>query len=203
MDDVRTLMFDFGGVLVNLNKQACLDAFSKIGITDIAHSIDNYAQTGLFLQLEKGHVSATDFRNELRNMFGSDVHDSEIDKAWNAFLLDIPDYKLELLLELKKKYRMIMLSNTNEIHFEQKAQEEFSKLGYRVEDYFDKCYLSYKLGVAKPQKEIFEHVLKEEGTPASEILFLDDGPRNIEIAKSMGFQTYLVKEYEDFRPLFL
>lgn len=202
MNNITTLLFDFGGVLVDLDKQACLNAFSKLGIIDLEQYISNYAQSGIFLKLEKGQVSPEEFRNEIRKMTDKELSDAEIDNAWNSFLISIPEYKLDFLLELRKKYRVLMLSNTNAIHFEQRAQEEFSKRGKKLEDYFDTCYLSYKLGMAKPDKEIFEHVLENEDAEAHQILFLDDGETNIETARSIGFASYLVSQQEDFRPLF-
>lgn len=202
MNGITTLLFDFGGVLVDLDKQACLNAFSNLGIPDLEKYISNYAQSGLFLKLEKGQVGVDEFRSELRKMSTRTLSDSEIDAAWNSFLISIPEYKLDFLLELRKKYRVLMLSNTNAIHFEQRAQEEFSKQGKRLEDYFDKCYLSYEIGMAKPDKDIFEHVLANENAQAHEILFLDDGALNIEVAKGFGIASYLVSEQEDFRPLF-
>lgn len=202
MNNITTLLFDFGGVLVDLDKQACLNAFSKLGIIDLEQYISNYAQSGIFLKLEKGQVSPEEFRNEIRKMTNKELSDAEIDNAWNSFLISIPEYKLDFLLELRKKYRVLMLSNTNAIHFEQRAQEEFSKRGKKLEDYFDTCYLSYKLGMAKPDKDIFEHVLENEDAEAHQILFLDDGEKNIETARSIGFASYLVSLQEDFRPLF-
>lgn len=202
MNGITTLLFDFGGVLVNLDKQACLKAFAGLGIPNLEKYISNYAQSGIFLKLEKGQISTDEFRTELRKMSDRALSDKEIDAAWNSFLIGIPEYKLDFLLELRKKYRVLMLSNTNAIHFEQRAREEFSKQGKKLEDYFDKCYLSYKLGMAKPDKDIFEHVLENENAAAHQILFLDDGPQNIETAMNFGFASYLVSEQEDFRSLF-
>jgi HAD superfamily hydrolase (TIGR01509 family) len=202
MRNITTLIFDFGGVLVNLDKQLCLAEFAKLGVFNLEKLISNYTQSGFFLGLEKGSVSAAEFRTEIKKLSAKKLTDEEIDYAWNSFLIEIPEYKLDLLFELRKKYRILMLSNTNAIHFEQVAHREFSKKGLSLDHYFDKCYLSYKLGMAKPQEDIFAHILDNETTPANQMLFLDDGVQNIETAKRLGFATYLVKEQEDFRPLF-
>ncbi|MBN1463530.1 MAG: HAD family phosphatase [Paludibacteraceae bacterium] len=202
MREITTVLFDFGGVLVNLNKQRCIDEFKKLGVYQVENYISNYTQSGLFLALEKGLISDEEFRNEIRKLSNKTLSDQQIDTAWNSFLLDIPEYKLDLLLQLRKKYRVTMLSNTNSIHFEQKARYEFGKKGLSIDDYFDKCYLSYELGMAKPQEEIFNHVLENEPSKAHEILFLDDGILNIETAKRLGFTCYLAKEQEDFSPIF-
>lgn len=202
MKGITTLLFDFGGVLVDLDKQLCIDEFSKLGVFNVEKLISKFIQSGLFLSLEKGEVSADEFRNELRKLTTNKLSDEQIDAAWNSFLIQIPDYKLDMLLELRKEYRILMLSNTNEIHFEQVAKKEFSKKGLSVNDYFDKCYLSYELGIAKPQEEIYQHIIKTEGINANQILFIDDGAVNIETAKRLGFKTYLAKDKEDFRSIF-
>ena len=201
MKGITRVLFDFGGVLVNLDKQRCLQAFTNIGLR-VDSFISKYTQSGIFLGLERGELSADDFRGAIKEMSSHDVSDEAIDFAWNSFLLDIPHYKLDLLLALRKQYRVLMLSNTNAIHFEQVALREFAKNGLSIDNYFDHCYLSYQLGLAKPDKAIFDYVLEKEQVPASEILFLDDGVQNIEMAQELGFQTYLVKENEDFSSIF-
>jgi glucose-1-phosphatase len=202
MSGITTVLFDFGGVLINIDRQVCLAEFAKIGVFNVEKMVSNFTQSGLFLALENGDVSAAEFRTEIRNLSEKPISDKQIDYAWNSFLIDVPEYKLDMLFELRKKYRVLMLSNTNAIHFEQVAQREFSKKGLTINDYFDKCYLSYELGMAKPQEDIFNFVLLNENTNASQILFLDDGVQNIETAKRLGFATYLVKAHEDFRPIF-
>ena len=157
MSDIKTLIFDFGGVLVNLDKQLCLDTFKKLGVYELEKLISKYAQSGFLQDLEVGKITAKGFRDELRKLSQQNLTDAQIDAAWNIFLLDIPAFKLDLLLELRKKYRVIMLSNTNELHFEQVAINEFKKNGLALDDYFDKCYLSYKIGMAKPNEDIFHH----------------------------------------------
>jgi putative hydrolase of the HAD superfamily len=202
IQNINTILFDFGGVLVDLDKEACLEAFKKLGVRNLNEYISNYAQSGLFLQLEKGLISPEYFHEQVRKMSDRNISDEEIDDAWNQFLITIPPYKLDFLLELRKKYRVLLLSNTNAIHFNQKGKSEFEKQGLSLNNYFDKCYLSFQLGMAKPDEDIFKHVLENEQAKAHEILFLDDGEQNIETAKKIGFTTYLVKEKEDFRPLF-
>ncbi len=199
---ITTLLFDFGGVLVDLDKQLCINAFAKLGIKNVDSLISKFTQSGLFLSLEKGDISGNEFRDELRKLTVEKLSDEQIDTAWNSFLISIPEYKLEMLEELRKKYRILMLSNTNEIHFEQVAKSEFRKKGLNLNDYFDKCYLSYELGMAKPNKDIYLHILETEKISANQILFIDDGEVNIKIAKELGFETYLAKDHEDFRPIF-
>ncbi|MBP5306849.1 MAG: HAD family phosphatase [Paludibacteraceae bacterium] len=196
-DEVSTLMFDFGGVLVNLCQQRCVEAFTALGVNNISDYIGKYSQNGLFLELEKGTVSRSQFYDALRLEVGLDCSDRQIDDAWNAFLVDIPDSKLSMLHRLRRHYRVIMLSNTNEIHW-QWALNAFGD----ISRYFDRTYLSFQIKEAKPDRAIFDYVLRHENVEPSRIFFIDDGPKNIQMADSLGFQTYLASEGEDFHHLF-
>ncbi len=179
--------------------EKCLNEFQKIGVQRIEEQIGRSFKSGLFLQLEEGTITPGDFRNEIRQMTSMEVTDNEIDLAWNSFLLDIPFSKLELLLELRKHYRVFMLSNTNKIHFDYMKSHDFSrKKGLSIDDYFEKCYLSYELHLSKPDKSIFEAVIGDSGVLPAESLFLDDNEQNIKCAQGLGFQTYLVSDGEDF-----
>ena len=109
---ISTLIFDFGGVLINLKREAAIDAFRQLGLDTADQLLDNYVQSGIFMQLENGSLSAADFRNEVRKLTAPTVTDEQIDQALYAFLLDIPTEKLELLLALRRKFRVVMLSNT-------------------------------------------------------------------------------------------
>ncbi len=196
---IKNIFFDLGGVLVNLDKERCLNEFQRLGIQKIEEQIGHSFKSGLFLRLEEGIITPAEFRNEIRKMTDKPVTDDEIDYAWNAFLLNISSDKLELLLKLRKDYRVFMLSNTNQIHFEYIKFHDFNdKKGYSIDDYFEKCYLSYELHLSKPDKTIFEAVIADSGALPQESLFLDDNLQNIETAQSLGFRTCLVKE-NDFK----
>ncbi len=202
MSSIKAILFDFGGVLIDIKREKCIEAFSQIGFPEVEQYIGNYTQSDFFLLFEKGLITAEEFYSEIRLRSGKNITNQQIDYAWNAFLISIPEYKLDLLRELRNRYRVLLLSNTNIIHFAQGGRKEFEKQGLHLSDYFDKCYLSYELKMAKPQPEIFQYILDNETIKAHEILFLDDGKKNIEVAKSLGFQTYLVQDEEDFRHLF-
>lgn len=193
---ITTLIFDFGGVLIDLKREACIEAFDKLGIAGLSEQLNNYVQSGIFLQLETGQITAAEFRNEIRKLSSTPLTDEQIDSAWHAFLIQIPDEKLHKLVELRKKYRVVMLSNTNPIHFEHCLKTHFRKLGGALDDYFDYCYLSYKMGCAKPNPEIFHQLLATEGVQGHACLFFDDGEANIKTAKELGIHTYLVERGE-------
>ena len=199
---ISTLVFDFGGVLINLKREAAIDAFRKLGLDTADQLLDNYVQSGIFMQLENGSLSAADFRDEVRKLTAPTVTDEQIDQALYAFLLDIPAEKLELLLALRRKFRVVMLSNTNPIHFPWCAATKFTYNGHQLADFFDACYLSYVLKCSKPGAEIFHKLLEAEGVAPESCLFFDDGIQNIQAAQALHFQTVLVKPNEDLRPYF-
>ena len=190
--NISTLIFDFGGVLIDLDMNQSILNFKKLGIENVENYLSNFGQSGFFMQLEKGEISAEEFRSEIRKMTTNTITDKEIDDAWNAFLVRIPSEKLDIVYELRKKYRIIMLSNTNAIHFPYAEQTFFSYKNRGIDEYFDKCYRSYDMKMEKPDTEIFEAILNQEQVAANQCLLLDDGPKNIEQAQKLGFQTYFV-----------
>jgi FMN phosphatase YigB (HAD superfamily) len=192
-----TIIFDFGAVLINLDLPRCIENFKQLGVNNLHNFLSNYGQKDFFLQFEKGHISTPEFRDNIRKLSTQVLTDKQIDSAWCSFLCDIPDEKLELLVELRKKYKLFMLSNTNPLHIEVSAASEFARVGKTRDDFFDKCYLSYEMGMAKPSDAIFQALLADAGLQASECLFLDDGEKNIEAAERLGMQCYLVAPNEN------
>ncbi|MGV8827546.1 MAG: HAD family hydrolase [Breznakibacter sp.] len=197
---IKNILFDLGGVLVDLNKQACVDAFKAIGYPQAESMLSNYVQSGIFLELEEGHITPEAFYKAI--MAEAPVTREQIDEAFFKFLEGIPQYKMEMLLELKKKYKILMLSNTNHIMFTWLREAYFGVDGHTIGDYFDELFLSYEMGVAKPNPEIFKILIEKHGIVPSETLFLDDGIKNIEAAAELGFKTYFVEPHEDFRHIF-
>jgi HAD superfamily hydrolase (TIGR01509 family) len=195
--NISTLIFDFGGVLIDLDMNQSILNFKKLGVENVENYLSNFGQSGFFMQLEKGKISAEEFRSEIRKMATNTITDKEIDDAWNAFLVRIPSEKLDIVYELRKKFRVIMLSNTNAIHFPYAERTFFSYKNRGIDEYFDKCYRSYDMKMAKPDAEIFEAILSQEQVAANQCLLLDDGPKNIEQAQKLGFQTYFVDPKED------
>ena len=115
LQGIDTLIIDFGGVLIDLDRQRCIDRFNELGITNVQAMLDVCHQQGFFLLHEKGLINDAEFRDEIRKMAGVSVTDTQIDEAWNSFLVGIPSYKLDLLLELRRRYKLYLLSNTNDI----------------------------------------------------------------------------------------
>lgn len=199
---ITTLIFDFGGVIINLDLPRCIENLKKLGIPNIESYLSNFGQKDFFLQYEKGKIGTSEFRNEIRKLSSETLSDAEIDNAWCSFLCDIPSERLALLQKLRANYRLLLLSNSNPLHVEVSAAKALEVTGKTIRDYFDRCYFSYELGLTKPDPDIFEALLADVGVVASECLFLDDGPKNIDAAQSMGFQTYFVTQGENLDFLF-
>ncbi len=192
-------MFDFGGVIVDLDQCRCEKSFISLGVSDIRQYIDKYCQNGIFRRLELGTIETADFYDAVRGLCGRVVRDEDIDKAWCDFLTGVPSYRLEFLKNLREEgHRVILLSNSNVIHYSRWIRPFFDGRG-GLDSYFDAVYFSHQLHLAKPSADIFEYVLEKEGERAENILFLDDGAQNIEMAHALGFKTHLVLEGEDWR----
>lgn len=200
MDGIKNLIIDFGGVIINLTRNRCVEAFESFGIPDVRDCILN--SKDLFMQIEMGTISSAAFRDGIRHLTRQQLSDEQIDAAWIAMLADIPAYKLDLLRELRKKYNTLLLSNTNEIHWQWAERNSFAGQGHCAEDFFDKIYLSYELHMVKPNADIFEYVLKDAGINPEETLFLDDSVPNCRTAESLGIRTYTPEPREDWSHLF-
>ncbi|MGL5227089.1 MAG: HAD family hydrolase [Bacteroidales bacterium] len=199
---IKNIVFDLGGVLINLNKQRCIDAYKALGYEHAENLLGNYRQEGLFLLLEEGKISPEEFRNEIRKEIKQEVTDKQLDHALMQFLLDLPAYKLELLRRLKKDYNVYMLSNTNKIMFDHIVPHYFGQNGTNINDYFDGLFLSFEMGVAKPDKKIFEMMIEQGQLIPEETLFIDDSSLNTDAASDLGFYVYTAEPEEDFTFLF-
>jgi len=199
---IRHIIFDLGGVILNIDYKLSAEAFKKLGANDFDELYSQAKQSELFDRLETGRISLNDFRNEVRRIFEATWSDTEIDSAWNAMLLDLPPARIELLQELKKRYKIYLLSNTNQIHYDQYGRMLRERFGLNdLSEVFDKAYYSHEVGMRKPDAEVFEFVLNANAAEANETLFIDDSIQHIEGAKRIGLETYHLRE-EDILGLF-
>ncbi|MFL5764511.1 MAG: HAD family hydrolase [Bacteroidia bacterium] len=200
----KNIIFDFGGVIINIDYQLLVGAFALIGLPHFEKYFSQADQRSLFDDYEKGKISSADFRERLKKQCIPGTTDEEIDAAWNSMILDLPKERLDLLLKLKKKYRTFLLSNTNEIHI--RYIYEYLRNTYQLNDlspFFEKVYLSYEMGERKPDSKIFEIVIGENGLHPDETLFIDDSVQHIEAAKKLGLSAYLLDvKKEDITKLF-
>ncbi len=201
-EGIRNLLFDLGGVIMDLRREDCVEALTRLGMKGANELLGLYSQKGAFMLLEEGKISPAEFRNEMRTMIEGNVSDQQLDDAFNQFLTGIPRHRLDALLELKKTYKIYMLSNTNPIMFDSRIREEFRKGGLEMEDYFDGICVSYKEGCAKPDPQIFHNLTKEFNIKPEETLFFDDSQLNTDAAARLGFRTWTVKPGTEFMDAF-
>lgn len=202
MKKIKNIVFDLGGVLLDLDRQAAVDKFIELGYSQADDLLDPYRQKGIFLQLEKGEVTPEELYEYIQRQTDVPISPEQINEALCKFLVGLPEYKLDMLRELKQDYNIYMLSNTNAIMFPYVAKTYFTQQGLGLEDYFDRTFLSYEMDCVKPDEKIYTKMLSEGGFKAQESLFIDDASANIAIAKELGFYTYLAKPKEDFRKIF-
>ena len=186
---IRNIIFDLGGVILNINPQLTVDEFRKLGWSDFYEENNKSLARELFFQLERGSSSPGAFRDAVRDMINDQIKDNAIDDAWSAMILDIPEERIKYLEELKKGYRIFLLSNTNEIHRLKFHKEFENEFGYSFYDLFERNFYSHEMGMRKPNREIYEQALKEAGILAEETLFIDDMAENTEAAKSLGMRV--------------
>ena len=159
-------------------------------------------QSPIFDLYDKGLLSELDFFTQLKDHLKERVTDTQMIFAWNAMLLDFPPHRLQLLNELKSKYRLFLLSNTNETHVTQLETDLYKAHGYKnLEPFFEKVYYSCRVGMRKPDTEIFELVLNQNKLKADETIFIDDSPQHIEGAIKVGIQSYLLPKDKDVKDL--
>ncbi len=199
----KAIIFDLGGVLFNINYQLTADAFKALGLKEFDTLYSQAAQEGLFDDFETGKSAPSEFRSRLRHWVGNQVTDDQIDSAWNAMLLGMPSIRLELLNELKKHYRLFLLSNTNEIHLKSVFRIMQEQLGVPdLSGPMEKQYYSCRVGLRKPDPEIFRLVLEENGLSPATTLFIDDSIQHIQGARLVGLNAHHLKPGEAVERLF-
>lgn len=194
MDSIKNIIFDYGNVIFMIDFQRTTHSFTELGVKNIDRFFGHTAQHSLFDDFDKGTITAAEFRDGVRNYTGiQELTDEQIDRAWNTLLIGVPPVNHEILLKAKKRYRTFLLSNNNEIHYNWIM--DYLKREYHLESnsvFFEKDYYSHLMGMRKPDREIFEFVLKENDLIPKETLFIDDSPQHLETAKKLGLHTHLM-----------
>ena len=188
---IRNIIFDFGNVICNIDISITENRFVEMGFKVGDPDYPASASKRLFEELEAGKLTPVQFRDSLRPFFTRPVSDQQIDDAWNALLLDIPQPRIDMLEKIRKNYRIFMLTNTNQIHYLQYVQTFRKQTGYDdFDDLFEKAYYSYRIGLQKPDPEIFRYVLNDSSLLPSETLFIDDTLMHVESAHSLGIHAH-------------
>ena len=205
MATTKNIIFDLGGVLLDIDYQKTIDAFEKLGLPHFEAMFSQFKADALFEKLETGHISETDFYAAIKERTELPLLNIEIDDAWNALLAGIPEQRLKLLVDIRNQYRIFLLSNSNEIHYLHYLQDFRINTGFQdFQDLFEKAYFSFMIHLSKPGKEVFNFVLKESRIDPVETLFIDDTLKHVETARSLGINGYYldISSGEDVVDLF-
>jgi glucose-1-phosphatase len=206
----EAIIFDLGGVLLNIDLQKSIDAFRQLGFENVEEKISRIfskntsdGAAGIFQLYETGEITSAQFRDGIREYAGRELSDQEIDTAWTAMILNIPPAKIRLLEQLGKTYKLYLLSNTNAIHIETLTANSKNGGGYSdLVSCFDKVYYSFELKLRKPDVSIYNHVIEDAGLDPGNTLFIDDADPNIEGAKAAGLITYFHQRNADLDGIF-
>jgi putative hydrolase of the HAD superfamily len=189
MQGIKNIIFDLGGVIINLNNQLTEDAFLSMGARPFREYFGHGHAASFFKDYEAGKLSDRQFIDAVKELTGIAAPDQDIIKAWNALLLDFPPERIQLLKDLGKRYRIFLFSNTNAMHLaalRQIYRDTFGDSG--LDEHFERTYYSHILGLRKPDTESYRQILLENSLDPAETLFVDDALVNIEGARAAGLK---------------
>lgn len=197
LKNIKNIIFDFGNVLLNINPALTAEAFKKLGIKDESDFFGGRSSIELMVKYERGQATSEEFIQAISASVSDKVTSDQIIDAWNALLLDFPSKRVDLLKQLKSDYRLFLLSNTNQIHFEKYTQQFQAIYGYPLESLFEKMWFSHQIGLSKPDTAVFTFVLKDKNLNPAETLFIDDTLMHVEAARKSGIYGWHLSQGSD------
>ena len=202
MKNCKAIIFDLGGVILNIDYKLTIDTFKKLGIENATSFYGKKVQHPIFDKIEVGEVRPKAFLEFLQKE-SRKASLREVKNAWNAMLLDLPQKRLEVIKKLKNNHKIFLLSNTNEIHINALKRILGNAKWVNFTSLFDKIYLSHEIGYRKPNKEAFQIILKENNLQTREVYFIDDSLQHIKSAENLGINCHYLQETEDITEVFL
>ena len=203
LSNIKNIIFDLGNVLLNLDFDASIRAFQKLGLeTDVLDKRQTYANP-VFYELETGKITPNEFCYRVRQLLNkNNVSDTQIENAWYAVILDIPANRVKLLQELNNKYTVYLFSNTNKIHIDRLLPEFKKQHGFDFRSLFSETYYSHEIHERKPDLNSFEKVIEFSEIDPKESVFIDDLEKNITGAKKAGLKTFWLKKGIELTEIF-
>lgn len=196
---IKEIVFDFGGVLTEIDEQQAIKRFGELGLENPEKYLNSYQQSGAFFALENGDITADQFIDELSQLCHRTISYDEAKHAWMGFIVKVQTEFMEFLQQLRPRYRLSILSNTNPFLQSWARSSEFTPCGKSLDDYFENLYLSYRMNCSKPGEEIYRKMLLEGNMNPGEVLFIDDSAKNIEAARRAKINVLQVRNGEDWR----
>ena len=199
LSDFDTIIFDFGGVILDIDPDLSRRRFAEMLGIENARKLEAEQLPQLY---EKGLISRTEFVSRINQIAGTQLSAEEILAAWNAMLLNYKPARIEWIKRLHTTHRLLLLSNTNDSHFEYFHNKLIAEYGVTFYQLFDHVYLSHEMGMLKPSHEIFETVIAQQQLNLQRTLFIEDTARNVEGAQEVGLQTLLIPRNGEFYEFF-
>jgi putative hydrolase of the HAD superfamily len=200
--DIKNLILDFGGIIYQISHQKQKKSFMQLGIGAFDELYSQAIQNPLFARFETGSITNREFGKEVVKLLPGKFPEADIIRAWNSILVGYFPEIVSLVERLGKKYRLFLLSNTNAIHYKVYMPEFKNRYGYDLNEIFEKTYWSFKVGLRKPGREVYEFVLNDSKLRPDECLFIDDTKKNAEAAKECGINSFWLKPGQQLSDLF-
>ena len=202
LQGIHNIIFDLGGVLLNINPKKTIEAFGHLGMEQLIGDKGLTYDHEIFYLMEQGKVTPDEFRQGVRKLLPGQVTDQQIDTAWTAMLLDFPLVRVELLQRLSKDFNLYLFSNTNSIHVEKYFDIFRQQHGFEVTTLFKQAFHSNEIGYRKPSVESFEEIIRLAGIQARESLFIDDSAANVEGAIASGLKGLWLQPGQSVEEIF-
>lgn len=199
---IRNIIFDLGGVLLNIDPKKTIEAFGKLGMEQLVGDKGLSYDHDIFYQMEQGQITPDEFREGVLKLLPNRVSFQEIDAAWTAMLLDFPAIRVELVKNLRKDFKIYLFSNTNAIHVEKFHSIFRNQHGFEVSTLFDKDFYSNEIGYRKPSPESYQEIIRLSGINPEESLFIDDSQQNVESAIASGLKGYWLEPDQKVEEIF-
>jgi putative hydrolase of the HAD superfamily len=202
LNGIRNIIFDLGGVLLNIAPKNTIEAFGKLGMEQLVGDKGLSYDHDIFYLMEQGKITPEEFRNGVRQLLPKEVSDDEIDAAWTAMLLDFPAIRVDLLKNLRKDFKIYLFSNTNAIHVEKFHSIFRNQHGFEVSTLFEKDFYSNEIGYRKPSPESYQEIIRLSGISPEESLFIDDSLLNVESAIACGLKGFWLEPGQKVEEIF-
>jgi len=202
LNGIRNIIFDLGGVLLNIAPKNTIEAFGNLGMEQLVGDKGLSYDHDIFYLMEQGKITPEEFRNGVRKLLAKEVSDDEIDAAWTAMLLDFPAIRVELVKNLRKDFKIYLFSNTNAIHVAKYHSNFRKQHGFEVSTLFDKDFYSNEIGYRKPSAESYQEIIRLSGINPEESLFIDDSLQNVESAMASGLKGFWLEPGQTVENLF-
>lgn len=202
LSGVKNIIFDLGGVLLNIDPKQTIEAFTRLGMEQLVGDNGLSYDHEIFYLMEQGKVTPEEFRDGVRKLLPAKVSDSQIDMAWTAMLLDFPAIRVQLVKNLREDFKIYLFSNTNAIHVEKYHSNFRNQHGFEVSTLFEKDFYSNEIGFRKPSSESFQEIIRLSGVNAAESLFIDDSKANVEAAIASGLKGFWLEPGKKIENIF-